>query len=124
MSTPNLPPPTPRQRSVTPASQHIWPCADRAATTSTACWPPSAARPWSRDLQLGLGAARVVLRQYRRRADVGLVRLADLVPVLALVVDLRQHVLDRLEPGPFLVVALDHRPRGLGRVRVVEHRLL
>ena len=33
-------------------------------------------------------------------------------------------MLDRLEPGPLLVVALDHRPGGPLGVGVVEHRLL
>jgi hypothetical protein len=65
-----------------------------------------------------------VLGQHRRRPDEELVRLPDGRLVLAVVVELPQHVLDRLKPGPLLVVALDHRPRRLGRVGVVEHRLL
>src|SRR3954447_20801049 len=52
----------------------------------------------------------VVLGHRRGRADEVLVRLADHVGVLALVVELQQDVLDRLDPGPLLVVAPDHRP--------------
>jgi len=65
-----------------------------------------------------------VLGQHGRRPDEALVRFPDDLLGLALVVVLSQHVLDRLEPGPLLIVALDHRPRRLLAVGVVEHRLL
>src|SRR5689334_2305088 len=74
--------------------------------------------------QAGVGAAGVVLRQHRRRPDEGLVRFPDDVGVLVLVVELTQHVLDGLEPGPLLVIAFHHGPWGPWRVGVVEHRLL
>src|SRR5579864_865335 len=81
--------------------------------------------PWTiPGSELRVPSARVVLGQDRGRPDKGPVRLADDLVVLAVVVELREHVLDRLEPGPLLVVALDHGPRRLGRVGVVEHRLL
>src|ERR1700733_14948747 len=60
--------------------------------------------------QLGVNAIRVVFGQHRRRPDEELVRLPDGRLVLALVVELPEHVLDRFEPGPLLVVALDQRP--------------
>jgi uncharacterized membrane protein len=75
-------------------------------------------------LQLREGIFELPLGQQRGRADDFVVRGADDLDVLARVVELRQHVPHRLEPGALLVVALDHRPRRGGRVGVVEHRLL
>src|SRR5690349_11791648 len=44
----------------------------------------------------------IALGHRRGRADDGLVRLPDRLGVLPLVVELQQHVLDRLDPGPLL----------------------
>ena len=95
----------------------------RGHVMTIACGPAHSPGPAGRP-QLREDAVRVVLGQHRRRPDDELVGFPDHRVVPAFVVELTEHVLDRLEPGPLLVVALDHRPRRHGRVGVVEHRFL
>src|SRR4051812_18713272 len=89
-------------------------------------------RPYPRRAEAGGGSqvredpvgALALLEDARRRAHDVRVGTADQVDVLVLVVEPAQHVAHRLDPAALLVVALDDRPRRVGPVGVVEHRLL
>jgi hypothetical protein len=62
--------------------------------------------------------------QQRSRAHDQRVGPPDHGLLLVLVRNTGQDITHRLEPGPLLVVALHHGPRGIRQVGVVEHRLL
>jgi len=52
------------------------------------------------------------------------VRLADYPAVLFCIGQRIKEMLHAIEPGTFLVVRLDDRPRCVGRIGIEEHRLL
>jgi hypothetical protein len=77
-------------------------------------------------LQLGelVYGGLVVFEQLRGSADKQRIRRADDVGVLVVVVEFAEQVADGSDPGAFLVVAFDERPRRVGGVAVEEHGLL